>query len=74
MAIAIGVPAYFALGVLAMKYGASAPLTCARDGATDSLIAVGVLAAAFALSLIWPQRAARLSERPSDAQESNGLS
>src|SRR6185503_2475492 len=54
IAIAIGRSMrYFALGFLAVKYGASATSYMREHGTTTSLIAVGILAAAFALSLAW---------------------
>ena len=60
IAIAIGRSLrYFALGVLAVKYGARATTYMREHGSTASLIVVGVLAAAFALSLLWRKARAR---------------
>jgi membrane protein YqaA with SNARE-associated domain len=54
MAIAIGRSVrYFALGFLAVKYGARATTYLRENGAIASLIVAGVLAAAFALALLW---------------------
>ncbi len=52
---------YFALGFLAVKYGARATTYMRAHGTTVSLIVVGVLAAAFALSLLWRKARARRS-------------
>ena len=60
IAIAIGRSMrYFALGVLAVKYGARATAYMLEHGTTASLIIVGVLAAAFGLSLVWRNARAR---------------
>ena len=64
IAIAIGRSLrYFALGVLAVKYGARATTYMREHGTTASLIVVGVLAAAFTLSLLWRQARARQRAR-----------
>ena len=62
MAIAIGRSVrYFALGFLAVKFGARATTYVRENGAVASLIVAGVLAAAFALGLLW--RKARAGKR-----------
>ena len=62
IAIAIGRSLrYFALGFLAVKYGARATTYMRENGTKASLIVVGVLAAAFALSLLWRKARARMS-------------
>ncbi len=61
MAIAIGRSVrYFALGFLAVKYGARATTYMRENGAMASLIVAGMLAIAFALGLLW--RKARYTE------------
>src|SRR5438445_6086724 len=61
-AIAIGRGArYVALGLLAMRYGETALRYVRENGAKVSLVAAGVVAAAFAASLLW--RKARASKR-----------
>jgi membrane protein YqaA with SNARE-associated domain len=62
IAIAIGRSVrYFALGFLAVKFGGRAMTYMRENGTRASLVAVGVLAAAFALSLLW--RKARTGRR-----------
>jgi membrane protein YqaA with SNARE-associated domain len=53
-AIAIGRSVrYFVLGVLAVKFGARALTYVRENGTKASLIAVGIIAGAFGVSLLW---------------------
>ena len=62
VAITIGRGArYVALGLLAVRYGETALRYVRENGAKVSLVAAGVVAAAFAVSLLW--RNARASKR-----------
>ena len=61
-AIAIGRSLrYFALGFLAVKYGARATTYMREHGTTVSLIVVGVLAAAFVVVVLWRKARTRVS-------------
>jgi len=74
-AIAIGRGArYVALGILAVRYGEAALRYVRENGARVSLFAAGLVAAAFAASILWRNRASARPERARDAGESKGPS